>query len=181
MCIDIGSRTHDNTSQSHLDTNRREYVFTPTLAHTDSRTDGWMDRGTLWLLAHPGVYTDRHMLADMHACRHSVPHGHTSNGMLLYPYFCEALPGEGGGRGSRSALSLGHCGHLSVPMKVLLPVPNPHGASFICTFFSRRSPCLLNAHSWGGRCVQHELGWGRPLLDLGWAPRDVLSLGRARS
>lgn len=146
-------------------------LLTQTQGRMDGRIEGrfgcWLTQVCTWI----GTCSQTCTLADI-PC-HTATQAPGCFCALISVKLCTVIPGDGGGgggRGSRSVLSLGHCGHLSVPVKLLLPVPNPHGASFTCTFFSRRWPCLLNAHSWGGRCVQHELGWGRLLLDLGWAP-----------
>lgn len=125
------------------------------------------------LLAHPGVYTDMHILSDMHACQHSLPLGHTSNGLFLYPYFYEAMHSHsrgGGWDGVSLSSFLGSLWPPLCPHEATAPRAEPTWSLLYKHIFSRLWPCLLNAHSWGGRCVQHELGWDRPLLDLGWAP-----------
>lgn len=131
MCIDIGLRRHSRISRIHSDTRRLKCVFTPALAHTDSRTDRWTDT-CFYIrrnpLGSPGCARTRAQR------RHFGPHSHVSSRMFTHPCFCEAahtiLPGQGLWAGAS-------------------PMPptqlSPWGT--VATFLSPQCYCSLSWHS----------------------------------
>lgn len=128
MCIDIGLRRHSRISRIHSDTRRLKCVFTPALAHTDSRTDRWTDTC---------FYVRRNPLGSP-GCACSRAHGPTfpatqprEQRNVHAPLFLwsrthnpsrAGTVGQGLPDAPTSAISLRHRGHLSVPTMPLLPV-----------------------------------------------------------